>query len=176
MKKTMLRLVTLVLALVMLAGTTVHAEVEPTYQTMPLTQILFENDSDMSEMYANPDYQAIFAASTVVDVLLFGNDVIDAETLLHMIENDHVYILKTTDNFYVVQIIGANGDFRVIYRPGEEDTLVNYDPSTAVADPQGTIEKIVTENDSFESYRNVPALDVLASMSAILETLQEGLE
>lgn len=171
MKNALLRILTLVLALVLLTACTVHAESSQEYQQTVLMNILFPDQAALDNMYADEDMQAIFAGAAVCDAMLFGK-LVDSEKLLKMIQHDEVYLIKLSYGGYVLQVYDTVGDFRIFYDIGTETNLANYNNATTVSNPKLTLDLLISENSTFVSYAKIPALNVLAAANAILQTLQ----
>lgn len=176
MKKNLFRLLSLVLALMMLLGTVAHAEEIERYQEAPLLNIFFPAQSNLNEMYNDSTQQAIFVAALALDLVLFGDGTMDSETIINLISNDQVYIVKGAGGFCVCQIFGETGEFYAIFIPGDEEIIYRYDEAAQTSDPENIMTLLTKDNADFPAHYKVSALNVLTAITTLAETLQEGLE
>lgn len=169
--KNTLRILALTLALTLLLGSVAFAEANS--QTVPatITNIIFASKTDLDEAYADPELRGLLVGPLVLDTLL-QSDLIDAETLLGMIQEDKVYLAHDSKTgVYSCYIYGKTGDFHVFFAYGGENFRAGYDAAASFANTDDLMETLLS-NGLFTSYYKVSSIDALAAISALLDVLQ----
>lgn len=176
MKISFLRILALSLALIMLTGFVAFAENKENVPAT-ITNIIFSSREDLDNAYADPEMRGLVVGALVLDTLL-QSDVIDAETLLGMIENGKIYIAHNQIHYgengensvYSCYIYGQTGDFHVFFSSGGKTFVAGYD-AAPVSDPENLMKNLVIQG-FLNSYYEVPSVQALAAISALLEVLQ----
>lgn len=171
MKNTLLRILALALALTLLLGSVAFAEANS--QTVPatITNIIFASKTNLDEAYADPELRCMLVGPLVLDTLL-QSDLIDAETLLGMIQEDKVYLAHDSKTgVYSCYIYGETGDFHVFFAYGSENFRAGYDAAASFANTDILME-ILLGNGLFTTYYKVSANDALIAIDALLDMLQ----
>lgn len=175
--KNTLRILALTLALTLLLGSVAFAEDNSQSVPATITNVIFSSKTDLDEAYADPELRGLVVGPLVLDTLL-QSDVIDAETLLGMIENGKIYIAHNQIHYgengensvYSCYIYGKTGDFHVFFTYGGENFRAGYD-AAPVSDPENLMKNLVAQGFII-SYYEVPSVQALAAISALLDVLQ----
>lgn len=169
--KTTLRILALTLALVLLLGSVAFAESDNRSVPATITNIIFASRADLEEAYGDPELRGLLVGPLVLDTLL-QSDLIDAETLLGMIQEDKVYLAHDSNTgVYSCYIYGKTGDFHVFFSHGTDTFRAGYDAAASFSDTDDLME-VLFSNGLFTSYHKVSAIDALAAISALLDVLQ----